>query len=808
MIKVQSALGHAVLTLPFALPQAADEDKSAHRPFPSPRKSGEGQVAFTASNVQLLGWLTLADLSPDATSGNDCWGYTSPSGREYAIIGTDNGTAFVEVTDPGAPELVAFRTGPNSLWRDMKVFGDNAYVVSEGGSGIQIFDMSAIDAGTVTLVFTQSSGGCTTATHNVAIDTTSGYLYRCGGGGSPCSGSPQGLVIYDLNANPNNPPAVGLWTTRYVHDAMVVVSTRPGALNGRQLAFCAADDGSGGGNANLHILDVTNKASISTVATATYTSRAFSHQVWLTPDQRYAYLNDELDEASFGITTRTRVFDVSNPAAPTFLGFFTTGVDSIDHNLYVRADNKIFEANYRSGLRIFDNTNPIAPTPFGFFDTWESDDEPEFNSLWSNYPFFPSGTVIGSDMEKGLFVWRLGAAKLAFDFPGGLPEFIGPTGGVVQFEVSENAPGDLLPGTVEFHYATGGPFSTVAATWLGGEQYEAVLPSAACGDTIEYYVSARSSDDVTWTDPPAAPMAQVHLATAAFGQTVALDETFEVNTGWLVNQAADLTGFSTASTGTWVRANPVGTSAQPEDDHTPAPGTICFVTENGAPGGGVGDADIDNGATALRSPVLDASGMNDPYVSYWRWFSNNQGGAPGEDTMTVHISNNGGSSWVLLETAGPTGGDAVGGWIQHSARIADFVAPTNNMRLRFRASDLNSGSIVEAGVDDLQIVDFICDGVGIASVSPANGPFDGGNLVTITGSGFQPGVTTVRFGLNQAAALNVVNSTTIQVLVPRAPRPAGGKLGALSRKVDVVVQNPGTATLVKGYTYELEQREF
>ncbi|HEX6883755.1 MAG TPA: choice-of-anchor B family protein, partial [Planctomycetota bacterium] len=680
-MRVPLRLGLALAALPLCTLHA-DEDRGTFRPYVSPRHSGQGRVPFTASNVNLMSWLPLGSLSGSATSGNDCWGYTSPSGREYAIIGCDDGTAFVEVTDPGAAQLLSFHSGPVSLWRDMKVFGDNAYVVSEGGSGIQVFDMSAIDSGTVTLVGTQTNGGCTTASHNVAIDTTSGFLYRCGGSSGPCSGGPQGLVIYNLNTNPNNPPFAGQWNNRYVHDAVVVVSTRPGALNGQQLAFCAADDGSGGGTANLHILNVTNKASITTVATSAYTSNAFSHQVWLTPDQRYAYLNDELDESTFGFTTRTRIFDVSNPAAPVFLGFFTSGVPAIDHNLYVTAD-KIFEANYRSGLRVFDNTIPTAPSVYGFFDTYEADDLPEFNGLWSNYPFFPSGTVIGSDIEKGLFVFRLGAPTLSFDFPSGLPEFIGPGGGTVDFEVSENLPGDLQPGTVEFHFSTGGPFTTVSATHLGGDLYRATLPAAPCGAQLDYYVSAQSVDDVTWTDPPAAPT-QAHLATAAYGELVAFTENFEANTGWQVDLAADLTGFSTATTGTWVRSNPVGSAAQPEDDHS-APGTNCFVTANGAVGGGVGDADVDSGATSLRSPVLNAAGLSDPYISYWRWYSNSAGASPGEDTLTVHISNNGGTSWVLLETVGPTGPDVLGGWIHHIARIADFVTPTSNMRLRFRA---------------------------------------------------------------------------------------------------------------------------
>jgi len=498
------------------------------------------------------------------------------------------------------------------------------------------------------------------------------------------------------------------------------------------------------------------------------------------------------------------VFNMANLAAPTYLGFFSSGALSIDHNLYTKG-NRIYEGNYRSGLRIFDNTNPTAPTQIGYFDTYPEDDLQEFNSLWSNYPYFASGTIVGGDIEKGLFVWREGAAKLTFDFPSGVPTFIGPGGVAVQFTVSENTPGDLVAGTVQFHYSTGGAFTAVNATALGGDLYEALMPAVSCGAQLDFYVSGRSTGNITWTDPPAAPT-QAYQATAAYGSTLAYEDTMETNPGWSVNVAADLTGFTTATTGTWTRVNPVGSGAQPEDDHTVAPGVFCWVTGQGVAGGGVGDNDVDGGATALRSNVLDASGLGDPRVSYWRWFSNNQGSNPGTMTMTVHISNNGGTSWTLLETVGPTGDEAVGGWIHHTARIADFLAPTNNMRLRFRTAD-TVGAVVEAGVDDLQIFDLDCNPptVSISSIAPASGSFDGGEIVTLTGTGFTAG-TTVSFGTHAANAINLVSPTTLQVRVPRAPGPVSGKTGVVDLRVDVSVANPGSDTLPSAYTYQLKLR--
>ena len=160
-----------------------------------------------------------------------------------------------------------------------------------------------------------------------------------------------------------------------------------------------------------------------------------------------------------------------------------------------------------------------------------------------------------------------------------------------------------------------------------------------------------------------------------------------------------------ATSGVWVRVDPVGTAAQPENDHTVPPGTACFVTGQGAVGGGLGDNDVDGGTTTLVSPVLDLTALAEPSIGYWRWYSNNAGAAPGADTLVVDVSNDGGLGWIRVETVGPTGAGTAGGWFFHIFRVADFVTPTSNVKLRFVASDLGSGSIVEAAIDDLVVVD-------------------------------------------------------------------------------------------------------
>jgi len=137
-----------------------------------------GYQDFRADGVTLLSQLTPTQLDGSLSTG-DCWGYTSPSGREYAIACTYLGTVFVEVTDPISPVVVGVIDGPDSTWRDAKVYESWCYVVSEGGGGIQVVDMSHIDSGNVTLIGTVDTPG-TSSTHNMLIDETSGFLYRMG----------------------------------------------------------------------------------------------------------------------------------------------------------------------------------------------------------------------------------------------------------------------------------------------------------------------------------------------------------------------------------------------------------------------------------------------------------------------------------------------------------------------------------------------------------------------------------------------------------------------------------------------------
>jgi choice-of-anchor B domain-containing protein len=644
---------------------------------------------FASNNVVLLSWIPLPELNAPQNA-NSLTSYVSASGREYALIGTSNGTAFVEVTDPGNPNIVAIVPGPISLWRDVRTYQTYAYSVSEGGEGIQVMNLANLDSGQVQYTGSVQSGG-ELATHTVFVDKASGFLYRAGGGSN-------GLRIYSL-ANPANPTLVASWGDRYVHEVTVVKYTS-GPYNGKQVAFACSGFNGGWSQPGIDILDVTNKSNIQLLDRFFYSNPGYSHQCWPTPDMKYLYLNDELDEKNLGIPTLTKVFDIQNLSNPVEKPGFTNGNSAIGHNLYVKA-NRIYEANYTSGLRVFDSTNPLTPTEIAWFDTWPDNDQASFNGLWNVDPYLPSGVVIGSDIERGLFVWWIGTPQVGFTVAGGVPDFVAPSGQTFQVSLTEQTAGQYVAGSGKFHFDVGAGWVTTDLVPLGGLQFEASLPATTCGDLARFYFSAKSANGVTWTAPQYGPLFQ-YMATSGQSATSASLDLLEQPGTWNPQAPGD-----TATGGKWVHGNPLGTQAQPEDDHSSSPGVNCWFTGQGSSFGNLFEADVDGGTTTLTSPTYAVGTLHEPVISYWRWYSNSIGSNANQDVFTVQVSNDG-TTWVTVEVVGPTGPQTGGGWFKHQFRVADFVVPTATVSVRFIASDLGAESVVEAAVDDLEVFDVGC----------------------------------------------------------------------------------------------------
>ncbi|MBD3331447.1 hypothetical protein GF356_01250, partial [candidate division GN15 bacterium] len=315
------------------------------------------------------------------------------------------------------------------------------------------------------------------------------------------------------------------------------------------------------------------------------------------------------------------------------------------------------------------------------------------------------GTISAADDLDPTGAWSVQVSKawnavnvstplpgVAFTYPNGVPEILTP-GQPTSFDVHVTGTlgGTPVSGSGKLYYRiNGGSYTEVPMTEVQPDEYEATLPAGSCDDVVDFYVSADELTYGTYYDPaPTDPF----TAVVATSVVTIMDDNFETSMGWTVS--------GNASTGHWERGIPAaGDRGDPPSDYDGS--GQCYLTENFA-----GDSDVDGGYTYLTSPTIDLSGGN-AEISYARWYSNSYGGDPNNDVFNVLISNDNGASWDTVEVVGPAD-QANGGWFTHSFQVQDITIPTAQMKVRFEASDLGSGSVVEAAVDAFKVVRFECD---------------------------------------------------------------------------------------------------
>ena len=375
---------------------------------------------FPCRNVDLVGFLRLSDIG--GGNGNDLWGWTDKlSGKEYALVGRTNGTAFVDISDPENPLYLGnlpTHAGQTSTWRDIKVYQNRAYIVADQVSshGMQVFDLTQLRSVTdppVTFTATDRYTGFNRA-HNVAINEETGFAYAVGS--ETCAG---GLHMIDLK-NPDGPTFAGCFQADgYTHDVQCVNYIGPHvAYQGKELCFASNED-------TLTIVDVSDKSTPVMVSRVEYLQNGefgYTHQGWLTEDHRYFIHDDELDELGQGHNTRTYTWDVTDLENPAVSGFYDAAAPSVDHNQYIKGDYT-YQANYTRGLRILRITDASTGrlTEMGYFDTFPESEGNSFSGAWSTYPFFDSGVVLVSDISRGLFILRANMDDFVFfdDFESG-----------------------------------------------------------------------------------------------------------------------------------------------------------------------------------------------------------------------------------------------------------------------------------------------------------------------------------------------------------------------------------------------------
>jgi choice-of-anchor B domain-containing protein len=362
---------------------------------------------FPCDGWDLVSHLTLAELGATG-NGNDSWGWTDPvTGAEYALMGLSNGTAFVNLCDAENPVIVGFLPThtSNSLWRDVKVYADHAFIVSEaGGHGMQVFDLTELrDVISPPVTFTETAHyDAFGSSHNIVINEESGFAYPVG------TILYQGGPVFVNIQDPTNPVAAGGYDADgYTHDAQVVNYNGPDTdWQGKEICFaCNAD--------TFTIIDVADKNDPAEISRTGYDQVGYTHQGWLSEDHRYFFIGDEGDENSGIGNTRTIVWDIADLDNPFVTDYHFGTNAAIDHNMYVK-DGLIYQANYSSGLRvqqIDESGNPFL-TEIGYFDVYPEGDQASFIGAWSCFPYYESGLVIISSMDRGLFVVKPSSTEL------------------------------------------------------------------------------------------------------------------------------------------------------------------------------------------------------------------------------------------------------------------------------------------------------------------------------------------------------------------------------------------------------------
>jgi len=371
---------------------------------------------YSCSNVDLLSFVNLDTLGTRG-DGNDIWGWRDPkSGNEYALAALFDGTSFVDVTDPTNPHVIGFlpthTTG--SSWRDIKVYQNHAFIVSEaGGHGMQVFDLTQLrdlerfpvlfnsnvtDRVPHKLVETAWYGEFGNA-HNLVINEETGFAYSVGT--KTCR---SGLHIVDIS-NPQSPKFAGCYADDgYVHDAQCVIYRGPDVkYQKKEICFCYDED-------TLTIVDVSDKSKIQLISRISYNGVSYTHQGWLLKDSTHLLLNDELDELNGKEkTTRTLLWEISSLEKPFHKSSYFATEKVVDHNLYIVGDYA-YLTNYCGGLRVLDLSKVTVDGSIkevAYFDVSPNCDTTKFLGSWSSYPYFPSGTVVVNSIDRGLFVLKV-----------------------------------------------------------------------------------------------------------------------------------------------------------------------------------------------------------------------------------------------------------------------------------------------------------------------------------------------------------------------------------------------------------------
>ncbi len=683
---------------------------------------------FSQLNMTELGHLDLVSIHNSDAS--DIWGYVDQSGNEYAIVGLNDGTSVVDISDPTNPVEVFYEPGMNSIWRDIKTWGDYAYVTTEAANGLLIIDLSTLPSNTnlTTSYYYGPSGDEWESAHNLYIDEN-GFCYIFG-----ANRGEGGTIILDVDTDPMNPIEVGIEDTYYVHD---------GVVRGDTLYQAHINDGF------FTLYDISNKSNPIYLGQQT-TPGVFAHNLWFSDDGDYVYTTDEITNGFIG------EYDISDPGNIVELDRIQSspGMNVIPHNAHF-IDDYIVTSYYRDGLVVHDVSNKGNMVEVANFDTSPQYDGDGFNGCWGAYPWLPSGNIITSDIEEGLHILGVTYQRGCY-LEGNVTDASNsnPINGVevtiIGQTITDNT--DAI-GDYETGIATAGTYDVIYShpayyddTIFGVSLTNGVITTedVALNPIVPLDVVINVNDDLsnglngasvilsnedfdfsgtttsgTLTFTGVIP-GTYDLLVGMWGYVTycgslevtgsSVTENVDLGTGYYDDFSLDF-GWSVsggAPDGVWERADPNGTESfgeaiAPEDDVTGDCGEKAFVTGNSATGG-VGADDVDIADAILTSPMMDLGDYGAPGIQYNYWWINAGGSGTPNDSLKVYVSD--GTDKFLAKTY--TESNSNNAWIADVVFPFDYFTDLSSIYIVFETADwqADGGHLVEAAVDLIQIGEY------------------------------------------------------------------------------------------------------
>ncbi|MBF7072185.1 choice-of-anchor B family protein [Glaciecola sp. MH2013] len=376
---------------------------------------------FPCSNMSLLSHVPVRELTPESTAANDIWGHVDLNTmKEYAIVGSRRAVSLVDVSDPVNPVVINNIFGQNTTWRDIKVlqyfnadmnkWEAYAYATADSASeGLTILNLSNPDDGMI-LVDRDLSD---LSAHNIYISNVDYGLNIQNSlalpqahilGSSNGGGSLRSYLLTDPENIRSTYRLPGATRADYTHDAssMLINDERAerDCVNASAAGCTVMLDFNEG---TLRLWDHSNLNTSVELSSVSYPNAEYTHSGWWSEDRQYVLVHDELDEQRNSLNTTVHVFDVSDLNSPSLVSTWVGPTRAVDHNGFVRG-NKYYMSNYERGVTVLDLSDPTAPREIGYFDTFPARTSAGFNGAWGVYPYLPSGIILVSDIQGGLYI--------------------------------------------------------------------------------------------------------------------------------------------------------------------------------------------------------------------------------------------------------------------------------------------------------------------------------------------------------------------------------------------------------------------